>query len=329
MNVTAILVTFNRSQSLANALESVAQSVLPPSVSWEVLVVDNNSTDRTPQVVEEFSVRYPGRFRYLFEPTAGKSHGLNAGIEAARGDIVAFVDDDVTVEKTWLQNLTAPLQNGDWAGVGGRILLHQDLPLPEWLSLDRPYNMGGVLAGFDLGAEPGPLDEPPYGTNMAFPKRVFRQYGGFRLDLGPRPGSQLRNEDTEFGRRLLTAGERLWYEPSAVVYHPVPQQRLKKEYFLEWWFDFGRAISREKGKRQPVWGFPRHFFSVPRMIATHLAPRVLRWIFTFNSRERFFRKGVAWMSAGQIAEIYRIGAAKENQVRVPIPAIRFPSETGN
>lgn len=329
MNLTVILVTFNRCQSLATALESVVQSILPPSVSWEVLVVDNNSTDQTPQTVEEFSRQYPGRVRYLFEPTSGKSHGLNAGIAAARGDIVAFVDDDVTVEKTWLHNLSAPLQNSELAGIGGRILFPSNSSLPEWVSLEQPYNMGGILAGFDHGAEPGPLNEPPYGTNMAFPKRVFKKYGGFRLDLGPRPGSQLRNEDTEFGRRLLTAGERLWYEPSAVVYHPVPQQRLKKEYFLEWWFDFGRAISREKAKRKTVWGFPRHFLIVPGMIAIHLSPRILRWMFTFNSKERFFRKGVAWMSAGQIAEIYHIGTTKENQGRVSIPAIHFRSETGS
>jgi glycosyltransferase involved in cell wall biosynthesis len=327
MNVTAILVTFNRCKSLAKALESLAALEFPPTVSWEILVVDNNSTDQTRQVVEEFSVRYPGRFRYLFEPTAGKSHGLNAGIEAARGDILAFVDDDVTVEKNWLQNLTVPFLDVKLAGVGGRILLDSNFPLPAWLSLEKPYNMGGILAGFDLGTEPGPLDEPPYGTNMAFPKWVFQKYGGFRLDLGPRPGSQLRNEDTEFGRRLLTAGECLWYEPSAVVYHPVPQERLKKEYFLEWWFDFGRAKSREKGKRKPIWGLPRHLITVPTMIVTHLLPRVLQWIFTFNPREKFFRKGVAWMSAGQIVEIYQIGQAKENVGRAPVPAINLHGET--
>ena len=67
--------------------------------------------------------------------------------------------------------------------------------------------------------EPIELSQPPFGTNMAFQKKVFEKHGGFRLDLGPRPGSELRNEDTEFGRRLLAAGERLRYEPSATVYH--------------------------------------------------------------------------------------------------------------
>src|SRR6516162_4961299 len=114
MNLTVIVVTYNRCQSLFKTLESVAVSSLPASVEWEVLIVDNNSIDHTLQVARDFSARYPGRFRYLREPNPGKSFGLNAGILASRGEILAFIDDDVTVESTWLQNLAAALQSGDW-----------------------------------------------------------------------------------------------------------------------------------------------------------------------------------------------------------------------
>ena len=122
-----------------------------------------------------------------------------------------------------------------------------------------------MLAGFDLGDKAGELHEAPYGTNMAFHKRMFEKYGLFRTDLGPSPNREIPrpNEDTEFGRRLIAAGERLYYEPSAVVHHPVPQERLTKRIFLAWWFDYGRARTREKGKGAPVWGIPRHFFSIP------------------------------------------------------------------
>ena len=71
---------------------------------------------------------------------------------------------------------------------------------------------------------------------------MFEKYGGFRTDLGPRPGSEIRSEDTEFGWRLLAAGERLRYEPSAVVYHSVSGESASdKQYFLAWWFDKARA----------------------------------------------------------------------------------------
>src|SRR5690348_15508289 len=122
VDITVIVCTYNRCRDLAGALDGVAASRMPTSVTWEILVVDNNSTDQTREVVEGFDHRYPGRFRYVFEPRPGKSFALNTGIANARGEVLAFVDDDVTVEPTWLHNLTAELHDGKWAGAGGRIL---------------------------------------------------------------------------------------------------------------------------------------------------------------------------------------------------------------
>ena len=143
MQLTVILCTYNRCKSLAKALDSLAGSILSDAVEWEVLVVDNNSSDQTEAVVEEFRRQYPGRFRFLFEPHQGKSYALNAGIREARGNILAFVDDDVTVEPMWLQNLTSALHDSQWAGSGGRtkpaIWVSGFVP-PRWLALDGPFS---------------------------------------------------------------------------------------------------------------------------------------------------------------------------------------------
>lgn len=119
MNITVVLCTHNRCEALAKALRSVAMSKVPESLGWEVLVVDNNSDDQTRNVVDEYCTEFPGRFRYLFESQPGKSHALNSGIEAARGQLLAFMDDDIIVELMWLQNLTARLHDRKWAGCGG------------------------------------------------------------------------------------------------------------------------------------------------------------------------------------------------------------------
>ena len=111
MKVTVVLCTYNRCESLATALDSVSVSQVPPSIPWEVLVIDNNSRDRTRDVVEDFARRYPGRFRYLFESQQGKSFALNRGIREASGDVLAFMDDDVTVDPSWLRKLTVPLES--------------------------------------------------------------------------------------------------------------------------------------------------------------------------------------------------------------------------
>jgi len=209
MKISVILCTHNRCQSLAKTLNSLAALTLPDSVAWEVLVVDNNSSDKTHEVVQGgFCSRYPRHFRYFFEPRPGKSYALNTGIRQAQGDILAFTDDDVTVEKTWLQNLTAALHYGEWAGAGGRVAAEWACPRPRWLSLDGRYALGDTLALFDRGCDAHELSENPFGANMAFRKAMFEKYGGFRTEIGPRAGSreQHKIEDSEFCRRLLDAG---------------------------------------------------------------------------------------------------------------------------
>lgn len=301
MKITVILCTYNRCRSLAKALESLACQRLPANVEWDVLVVDNNSHDETRVVVQDFAARYRERFRYLFEPRPGKSYALNAGIHEAGGDILAFIDDDVCASATWLHDLTSTLISGECSGAGGRILAARDFSPPRWLPLQDRYALA-PLAFFDLGDQAGALMEPPFGTNMAFLAATFKLYGGFRTDLGPRPGSEIRAEDTDFGGRLLSGGERLRYEPSAIVYHSVPTSRLTKKYFLNWWFAKGQTESRmakwAHGRQHSIAG-------VPAILVRRLAVWTLRWMLTCNPARRFSAKLKVWGLAGQVTELYR------------------------
>jgi glycosyltransferase involved in cell wall biosynthesis len=301
ISVTVVLCTYNRCESLSRALKSVSASNVPDSVEWEVVVVDNNSTDGTRNVVEGFCQQNPDRFRYLFEPQQGLSHARNAGIREARGCIIAFTDDDVIVEPTWLQNLTVALHGSEWAGAGGRVLPDPDFSCPDWMSPEERYGLG-PLSIFDLGLESGSLAEPPFGANMAFRKTVFEKYGGFRADLGRSPGSLMSNEDTEFGSRLLESGERLRYEASAVMYHCIPQDRIRKKYFLAWWFNKARSDVRQLGVPPDTkW----RLGGVPLSIFPRLAIWTLRWMITIETRKRFSNKLVVWSKAGEILEYYR------------------------
>src|SRR5207253_4103518 len=246
MKITVILCTYNRCRNLAKALDSLAGQLVPESTEWEGIVVDNNSSDQTREVIADFVREYPGRFRYLFESQQGHSHARNAGVREAKGDVLSFMDDDTTVAPTWLQHLTASLHNGEWAGAGGRILPEWTCSCPRWLRLDS-RQASAPLALFDLGPKDGELKESPFGANMAFRKAMFARYGGFRTDLGRQPDSLMSSEESEFGARLLAGGERFRYEPSAVVYHPVSETRVQKEYFLKWWFHKGRSHIRVSG----------------------------------------------------------------------------------
>ena len=319
MDLSVILCTYNRCESLAKALESLALSKVEADISWEVLVIDNNSKDDTAKIVQEFSSRYPGRFCYQFEGSQGKSFALNTGIRKARGRVLAFIDDDVVADVLWLRNLTARVLAGEGSGAGGKILLDRDFTPPDWLPVQGSYSLAGMLAGFDLGDQAGLLDRPPFGTNMAFERSMFAKYGVFRTDMGPSPGSEIRNEDVEFCRRLMNGGETLLYEPSAVVYHTVPERRRKQDYFLQFWFDHGRSTVREQGTRTPLFGIPRQYLSILKALVWSIPVATLRWAVSRDPKVRFYRKGWIWMIAGEIKEWWSPKRSMSGEHRAYLP----------
>jgi glucosyl-dolichyl phosphate glucuronosyltransferase len=300
MKIAVILCTYNRCQSLAKALESVGMSRMPQGLPWEVLVIDNNSSDQTALIVREYQQRFSGIFRYIFEPTPGKSNALNRGIRETDADVLAFMDDDVQVRRDWLYMLTKIFEDPQYVGSGGRILPEVDFRPPAWLETSDRYALA-PLAVFDLGEVTGELNEAPFGTNMAYRRELFFRFGHFRCDLGPQPGSEIRSEDTEFGMRLLHGGERLWYEPAAVVYHAVSKQRVKQSYFLGWWYGKGRADVREgmfEGEKR--W----KLLGIPLVLVRRMMIWSLRGLLSFHRSRRFNCKVKVWWLAGGIRESF-------------------------
>lgn len=308
VKITVILCTYNRCQILAETLESVGASRLPESVDWEVLVVDNNSTDQTRKVAEDFCRRYPRRFRYLFEGQQGLSFARNAGIRESQSEILAFADDDAIVEPDWLWNLTSALLEGEWTGAGGRIIPEWQGQLPGWLSTADPNTMGPFSA-FNLGTEAGPLRRPPFGANMAFRREAFEKYGDFRADLGRSGGNLQGREDVEFGNRLLARGERLRYEPNAVIRHLTPESRMQKRYVLRWWYWYGRSEIVESGPPNAKWmirGVPLHLFH-------RLVRWTLQWMISIGAPRRFSCQRNVWYIVGIAVACYRWPGHKNAQ----------------
>lgn len=299
MDVTVIICTYNRANCLPAALESVVASALSVPLGWELLVIDNNSSDNTREVVGQFRNKYLTRLRYVFEPQQGLAHARNTGVQEARGDIVVFTDDDVVVQPSWLQNVAAGLLDSSAAGVGGRVLPRWGCAIPKWLTIEQKSPLLGTLAMFDKGPNAERLTEPPFGANMAFRKGMFNKHGLFRTDLGRCGDHLLSGEDTEFGWRLLNVGECLRYEPSAVVYHPIDEERLNKDYFLRWWLAKGRSDVRESGVENSI-----KCLGVPLSLIRDATLSTVRWSLTFDTAARFYRKAMLWANAGQILECY-------------------------
>jgi glycosyltransferase involved in cell wall biosynthesis len=241
-----LIATYNRARLLAATLDSLAQQRVRQSLTWEVLVVDNNSDDGTCRVVADRRAHSPVPIRYLFEPRQGKSWALNTGIGATDAPIIAFTDDDVIVPEGWLEAGVLPLlERRDVDYTGGPVRPLWERPKPHWL--DERGNLGGTIAVKDHGDEPFVFEDrarTPLGVNMAVRRALIDRIGRFRPDLGRRGESLLGQEQAEFFCRSRAAGARGLYVPAMMLYHRVPGARLTRRYFRRWWFWKGVSHAR-------------------------------------------------------------------------------------
>jgi glycosyltransferase involved in cell wall biosynthesis len=222
IEATVLVCTRNRGGELARALDVLgAHATTAP---WELLVVDNASTDDTCAVARRFAARHPDRVRVAVEPTLGLSAARDCGVRLARGEIVVFLDDDAEPLPGWLDAYLEALREPGVLAAGGPVEPLFSGPLPVWLGARfLPY-----LSVWDRGREPHDLayNELPRGTNMAFRREAFELVGGFDRRLG-RSGRSLRScEETELGLRLERCGGRIVYVPGAGVRHRVDASRL-------------------------------------------------------------------------------------------------------
>ena len=249
MDVSVVVCTYNRAPSLGLTLRSLDVQVTPPDLTWEVVVVDNNSADATRTVVDAFAATARIRVRYLFEPRQGLSHARNTGIAHARGAILAFTDDDVRPGPDWVAGLTRALRETGADIVGGRILPAWDHPPPPWL-VARPF-LRGPLAIMEH-AVPGPVVEATgipnvWGANMAFRREVFDRVGLFDPRRGVTGRKLYRGEEVELVRRALAAGCRAVYDPRVVVWHRIAAGRMRRRYISRLYFELGRGQRARSG----------------------------------------------------------------------------------
>ena len=298
MDVSVILCTHNRSAMLRGALDALVGQTGMEGRAWEIIVVDNNSTDDTPAVVRAAAATSSVRVRYLFEGGAGKSFALNAGLAAAAGRILAFTDDDVQLTPGWLAALVDVMERFGCEGAGGPVVPVWRSERPSWVADDGPYRMQAAIVDFRHGVEPVVLEAAPLGANSAYRRDTFERFGLFRTDLGHVGRRPLPCEDTEFARRVQRGGGELRYAPGAVVYHDVEPARLDRRYFLEWYAARGRAEMVEAlPPETAVW-----YADVPRYLYRSLALAVARWTFSVGKARRFFYKLQTYQIAGAMAQ---------------------------
>jgi glycosyltransferase involved in cell wall biosynthesis len=243
MKFSVIIATYNRAEELVKTLESLKGLEL--TEPWEVILVDNNSSDNTRDVVLERVDSFPVPLRYVMEKEQGRSAALNAGIRLAQGEILAVTDDDVRVNSDWLRNAAQALDRLDCDYLGGKALPIWGGELPDWLP-NRGGKHWGVIALLDYGEKPIEFNDKkvPLGVNMIFRRECFERAGLWDNSIGRKAGTLLGQEVREWSQRGRAAGLRGFYSPDLIVHHVIPGDRLTKKYFRRWfyWHGVSRAI---------------------------------------------------------------------------------------
>lgn len=267
-HVAIIVCTFNRAESLRRTLESLSHLVVPAGVEAELVVVDNNSTDRTREVCENAHPAVP--LRYVFERAQGQAHAWNRGVAETSAPLILFTDDDVNVDRQWLAACWETAQRHPEAGFfGGPTQPIWETPPPRWFEENLRTYLAHVAVCFDLGASEVPL-RGAVGANMAI-RRAAMEGLHFDTRLGPCNEVQLIGQIRERG----FAGV---YVPGALIRHRTYPERMTEAYVRKWFVGDGRAeVRREQEVRSHPWfGVARYYWK--QLVVNALRYGLARWV---------------------------------------------------
>jgi glycosyltransferase involved in cell wall biosynthesis len=231
--ITVIICTRDRAASLRRALESLVVAAGGVTREWELLVVDNGSSDETPKVTASFADRLP--LRRVFEGQAGLSNARNAGVRESRGEYIVWTDDDVVVDPDWLSAWTAGIEDRpDCAVFGGRALPVYEEPVQQWF-VENEQHLRSLLAVRD-SCEWREVDSRrlPYGLNYAIRAREQRRHP-YDPALGVAPGRRLGGEEVAVIREILATGGRGCWVWGATVRHMIPASRQSVAYIRQYY----------------------------------------------------------------------------------------------
>lgn len=301
LDASIIVCTYNRARSLQHTLRSLQEQSVHAGLGWEVIVVDNNSSDDTRAVVEDFRRSFP-RLRYAYETRQGLAHARNHGVRLAHGRLLLFTDDDVTAEPEWLQRIVAGMDAHGCDACGGFIAPVWESPPPAWLT-ERFHGFLAIKAERTDTYEVTPGTPLPYGANMAFRREVFDHFGLFDVARGRQGKILASGEDGEFFDRLLAGGAKVMFFGDARVHHRVESFRLTKSYFRRWRYQTSRNLAQHRGFRGR-----RRLFGAPLYLYAQLMRAVGRAAlarFSSPPDEAFFREIIAWHFLGSMEGLWR------------------------
>ena len=250
IRLTLAVPTHNRAATLGETLASLAAQRLSTEVETECIVIDNNSTDRTPAVVEEAAAHAPFPIRRVFEPRPGSSFARNRAVDEAAGDFILFIDDDAVADSSWASLMLAAIERRELDAACGMVLPRWEVAPPRWLGPSlyvrfAVHDEHAIAAAPPVGSE---ILRNYFSANTGFRRACFTRFGRFREDLGVVGGNPISGEDTELFARIIAGGGAMGFVAEARVFHLVPAARMNRKYLLRKAFAFGVGTAQAGGR---------------------------------------------------------------------------------
>ena len=298
--ISAVICTHNRAGYLRKAIRSLTEQSLPQE-RFEILIVDNCSTDTTKDIAEEFAKIAP--VRYLYESELGLSHARNCGWRSAKGEYVAYLDDDAIASPEWLEKIIDAFEAMEPRPgcVGGKTEPLWEAPRPSWLSDQLVCGLSVV----DWSVSPRFLEDLTtewlVGANIAFPVNVLEAVGGFSGEIGRIGRGMLSGEEIFLMKQMMKAGYRCFYHPEIKAYHHINKSRLAKSWFRRRYYWQGESDAVMIMLEQAPSNTMLLRLAWSRIVKLLGSPRkLLDVVFSNNDPDRFTEACFALITLGQI-----------------------------
>lgn len=283
MDITVAICTWNRADLLDQTLAEMRKLRIPDGVAWELLVVNNNCTDHTDQVIDRHLNDLP--LRRLFEAKQGHSHARNCAIDAACGELLVWTDDDVLVHEDWLEEYANAWAAFPEAGFfGGPIDPWFESEPPSWM-MRHWKEVHGIFVIRDYGPEVRAIleEETPAGANMAFPTHIMKERC-FDVRLGRFGATLTGGDDSMYIEELRRRNYQGVWVGTARVRHFLPRQRLTRRFVADWYKGAGRTQYRLNGGCEDA-----RLLGLPRWaIAKYLQAAATSWCLSPWKDDRWF-----------------------------------------
>ena len=269
LKISVVICTYNRDKFIGTALQKLTEQSLP-APNFEVIIVDNRSTDNTAQICQEFIATHQHlNFRYVYEASKGLSFARNRGCHEAASPIITYIDDDAEATPKFLESIVGFLnKHNEAVGLGGRVIpIYPDTSEPAWMN---PF-LNGFVGRVDFGENPTVFHgkmKYPAGCNMTYKKEVIQRVGGFNNEL------TFRSDDKYIYYQVTKVSSCIYYLPEATVYHNIDKERLAFSSFRKLFLKTGNEekvrIRTEKGGLMLVKKFAELLFKFGASLLIYL-----------------------------------------------------------